>query len=230
MRVEEPGSRKGCSDPRYCENGKPRAGEKLKVKKDKNCDTNGNGFADIPCPGLHTREWNDGFNRSNGGDAACPVASLVECYYRHASLDMGTQPMNIDPQEFQDLQLAIYYEVNGRNRLDLISSSLNYDTPFFDLGSIRPGGALPGTGCLNGQCFARHELNYIAQGQISAAAGESYTEGLGRVFIWKLSHVSIPSSGTIEMFTTGYNYYHAQSGSTPPPFPLYLPPINPVFQ
>ncbi len=228
MSVAESGGTRGCSDPKYCQNGKPKPYGKIKPQSNR-CDTDGNGFADIPCSGLNTRRWDDGINRSNGSDATCPVSSLVECYYRHASLDMGQQPVNIDPEEFQDLQLAIYYEIEGRNRLDLVSSSLNYDTPFFDLGDISPGGALPGTGCINSRCFARHELNYVAQGEISAAAGESYAEGLSRVFLWKLAHGKLPSSGTVEMFSNGYSYYHAQSGSTPPAYPLYLSPLGTGF-
>ena len=68
---------------------------------DSDCDTNNNNVADIPCPGLHTRDWNDISTRANGTDALCPLsASLVECYYAHASLDMGQSSVNIDSQAF----------------------------------------------------------------------------------------------------------------------------------
>jgi hypothetical protein len=175
------------------------------------CDTNGNGIPDIPCPGLTTRDWNDGFNRLGSPDI-CPVTSLIECYYLHASLNMGQTPMNIDLNDFQALMLAIYYEVNGRESGDLIVSSMSFDTPFYDHG-VFGGGALPGTACIDGLgCFARHELNYVAQGEISAAAGESPFAGQFRVQEWKLVFGlgSKASPGAITMWNIGYVFYNSQ--------------------
>jgi hypothetical protein len=137
------------------------------------CDTNGNGVADIPCPDLTTRDIDDGFDRLGSPDV-CPVTSLIECYYLHASLEMGQSPMNIDLEDFRALLLAIYLEVNGRNSADLIVTSMGFDTPFYDHGALGGYGALPGSACISGLgCYDRHELNYVAQGEISAAAGES---------------------------------------------------------
>jgi hypothetical protein len=195
------------------------------------CDTNGNSLPDIPCPGLHTRDWNDWFNRSNGSDALCPPGTpLVECYYAHASLNMGEDPLTIDFQEFQDLLLAIYDEVDGRNGVDLYMSSINFDTPFYDLGSIGKTG-LPGTGCINGLgCYARSELNYVAQGELAAAAGQSREAGFLKVLAWKatLGGFRSPSPGTNEMYNIGYDFYHAQNGSSPPPYrTIWLPLMVP---
>lgn len=185
---------------------------------DSSCDTNGNGVADIPCPGLTTRDWEDGSLRLGSSDI-CPVTSLMECYYLHASLNMGQNPLNIDLQDFRALLLAIYYEVNGRNPGDLIVTSMGFDTPFYDHGVFGMG-AMPGSACINELgCYARHELNYIAQGEIAAAAGESRTAGLFRVNEWKLVFGPLrePSPGTITMWNIGYVFYHSQNGSTAPP-------------
>jgi RHS repeat-associated protein len=183
--------------------------KKPKVRK-KSCDTNGNGFADVPCRGLTTRDWDDGLARSSS-DVICTYASLVECYYEHQLLDMGPDPMSIDPQEFQDLLLAIYFEMEGRSYGDLVLSSLFFDTPFFDRGRLYPGGALPGTGCLAESCYARHELNYAAQGIASAAAGETKFEGIMRIYAWKIMNGSWPSKGTIEMYNVGYDFAYAKN-------------------
>lgn len=187
------------------------------LKHDNSCDTNNNGVADVPCPGLQTRDFNDGLNRGTSPDM-CPVKSLVECYYVHASLNMGENPVYYSADEFQDLMMAIFYEVDGRNPADLISSSMSFDTPFYDKGRLRFG-ALPGTGCIEGLgCYARHELNYVAQGIVAAGAGESKLGGLDRVYAWKavMGPLRTPSSGTITMWNIGYDFYHAQKGTAPP--------------
>jgi hypothetical protein len=145
--------------------------------------------------------------------------ALVECYYLHASLNIGQDPMSIDLEEFQGLLLAIYYEINGRNSPDLILTSMAFDTPFYDHGVLGGMGALPGTACISSLgCYARHEINYIAQGEIAAAAGESRTAGLFRVYEWKLVFGlgDEPSPGTITMWNIGYIYFHAQNGSSAP--------------
>jgi hypothetical protein len=140
----------------------------------------------------------------------------MECYYLHGALIMGDDPLNIDPQEFRELLLAIYYEVHGRNSADLILSSMSFDTPFYDKGRFGIG-AIPGTGCIDGLgCYARHELNYIAQGEIAAAAGESQVRGLARVYAWKavMGPLKTPSPGAITMWNIGYVFYNAQNGFT----------------
>ena|GEM_PF-2973080 len=233
LRYTDPTGHKACDD--FDSNGQcvtaPGGGgsgfgglhpKKPKKDKDNNdgvCDTNGNGVADMPCAGLTTRDWDEGFNRLGSSDL-CPVTSLIECYYLHASLNMGQDPMNIDMKDFQALLLAIYYEVKGRNSVDLVVSSMSFDTPFYDHGVLGGIAAIPGTGCINGLgCYARHELNYIAQGEISAAAGESRTAGLFRVNEWKLVFGlgSRPSTGTLTMWNIGYVFYNSMNGFTTPP-------------
>ena len=198
--------------------GNGGGGEENNQDNGGSCDTNSNGVADIPCPSLTTRDWEDGFDRLGSPDI-CPVTSLIECYYLHASLNMGQDPLNIDLEEFQALLLAIYYEVNGRHSPDLVLTSMGFDTPFYDHGVLGGLGALPGTACIDSLgCYAWHEINYIAQGEIAAAAGESRTAGLFRVHEWKLVFglEDEPSPGTITMWNIGYIFYHAQNGSTAP--------------
>ena len=192
------------------------------------CDTNNNGVSDIVCPDQdNTREFWD-VQRANAYDATCPAGTpLVECYYAHGSLFMGDETLYISAAEFNELMLAIYYEVNGRNSIDLSVTSINFDTPFYDLS--RTGTALPGRACIDGLgCYSRTEINYVAQGIIAAGAGQSREGGLEKVIAWKLASAQhLPSQGTVSMYDVGYNFYHIQNGSMPPPFsPLILIPIS----
>jgi hypothetical protein len=133
--------------------------------------------------------------------------------------------MYITLDDFLALLEAIYYEVDGRNPADLIITSMSYDTPFYDRG-VLGFGAWPGTACIQDiGCFARHEINYIAQGQLSAASGESRLAGQFRVILWKgvTGPLKTPSDGTLLMWSIGYNYYHGRNGSLAPPDPVYDP-------
>lgn len=47
-----------------------------------------------------------------------------------------------------------------------------YDTPLFN-GDTSGNNAYVGTICINGKCSDRNDLNYVAQGMWSAAAGET---------------------------------------------------------
>jgi hypothetical protein len=195
-------------------------------------DANNNGYSDIVCPDQdNTRELWD--LRANADDVTCPAGTpLVECYYAHGSLFMGDETLYISAAEFNDLMLAIYYEVDGRSFIDLTISSIAFDTPFYDL-SRSPGPTLPGRACIEGiGCYSRTEINYVAQGIIAAGAGQSREGGLEKVIAWKLASAQhLPSLGTVSMYDVGYNFYHTQNGSMPSPFsPLILIPISVSIQ
>jgi hypothetical protein len=93
----------------------------------------------------------------------------------------------------------------------LISGRGTYDTPFYNGGGRgNPEGNWParqrvyieGIGC-----YGRSEINYLAQGMWSAAAGESLTMAKSIVYAWKVQYGETPSAGTVLWLEYGYNYY-----------------------
>jgi hypothetical protein len=144
----------------------------------------------------------------------CPTAySLVECWEQNLPLYMGEDPMAIDPAEWDALLLAIRNDIHSMNRWQLIAAAMFYDTPFYD-NSVYGLGKLPGIGCIDQQCYGRSELNYIAQGELWAAAGFSIEETMIIVQVWKLSPImhfpTVASGGTLIMTNIGYYDYQSQ--------------------
>ena len=171
------------------------------------CDTDGNGYDDIPCP--DRKKTRRGLLR--GSSSTCPADfNLTECHYAQGILVMGQEPIDIEPSEFATLMLAIAHDLHGRSSTELKIIAPSYDTPFYDRKIFGQGG-YPGKGCISGKCYTRDELNYVAQGILWAAAGISKKQGHEKVEEWKASPIlhfpTTPSQGTIEMFDFGYDFY-----------------------
>ncbi|HUI87937.1 MAG TPA: RHS repeat-associated core domain-containing protein [Anaerolineales bacterium] len=112
----------------------------------------------------------------------CPSSyTYVQCFYSGQYVQLnGNQ--QIDPQQFKQLELGIYYDLNARMPVggyDFIDRAA-YDTPFWDA-----NGTLGGEACSGNSCYQRSEVNYIAQVMWSAAAGQSRAEGVVDVVAWK---------------------------------------------
>jgi hypothetical protein len=140
----------------------------------------------------------------------CPSDwSLSDCYEADLYLYMGEDPALIDPAEFIELLFTISNDVHQSTPFTLVLGSTGFDTPFYDEGLY--GYKQPGVGCLYGKCYARHELNYIAQGALWARVGLSKEQTYLIVWVWKLSPVmhypTTPSPGTLEMTDIGYDTY-----------------------
>lgn len=155
---------------------------------------------------------NNGYDQYDLNDF-CPLSyTLTECHDKELPLYMGSAPLYIDPLEWDALQKALRDEVHGKSIWWIIANASGYDTPFYDR-SVYGFGRLSGTGCLNSTCYDRSELNYIAQGELWAAAGVPKPIAHIIVWTWKLSPVmhwpTVPSGGTIEMTDVGYDDYHA---------------------
>ena len=141
----------------------------------------------------------------------CPTTySLVDCWESDLPLYMGGDPMNIDPAEWDELLSAIRNQAHGMNRWQLIALALIYDTPFYD-NSVYGLGKLPGTGCIGQGCYDRSELNYIAQGELWAAAGLEIEEAIAIVRFWKATPImhfpTNASGGTLIMLDIGFQDY-----------------------
>jgi hypothetical protein len=114
----------------------------------------------------------------------------------------------IDPAEWEALLYHIGYDVHN-------FSTGWYDTPLFD-----GFGYLSGTGCINGKCYDRSELNYVGEGEALAALGLSNEATHNIVWTWKNQGNIVwcalgvecsfrkPSQGTIDMTDIGWEFYH----------------------
>lgn len=121
--------------------------------------------------------------------------------------------------------MAIYYDLQGRSDAELLRIKVGYDTPFYNGGrgvgigyntpepSFQP---LQGIGCGNTTCYSRSEINYLAQGMISAARGEELWFGELFVVWWKLPKLHPPSAGTLDWFEAGrYVYQYLEVNDSP---------------
>lgn len=105
--------------------------------------------------------------------------------------------------EFSLLMKAINYDLEKRHAANNYDFRAWYDTPFYDLGYLKSNVCVEIVGC-----FARNELNYIAQGASSAAAMEG--KGIMSLLIvgWKRDqYQEWPSIRTLQAASIGHDYY-----------------------
>ena len=164
---------------------------------DSDTDTNGNGVPDVADP--------DSVIPQSGGP--CQYDNLVECLYSGGAWPSGNYTISDD--EWDQFTLALYYDVYRRSRRgdgfwtlvydptgrSKMAGSLFvpfhteayyhrevYDTPFWD-----HYGAYSGNVCFeSGKCYARNDVNYVAQGMWSGAAteGDLGTTVVANVWKW----------------------------------------------
>jgi hypothetical protein len=123
----------------------------------------------------------------------------------------------IDPVEWEKLLKNVGDNVHS-------FSTGWYDTPFYNR-----YGTLKGTGCLNGKCYDRSEINYIGEGEAWAALGVSKETTHEIVSFWKKSiYHHAPSSGAMEMTDIGYDYYeeHYSEPSLSVLSLMMMPPVT----
>ena len=112
-------------------------------------------------------------------------------------------PNDLDPADFEELLAKIGSDVHQTPPELLILKSPSYDTPFYNR-----NGKFTGTGCLNGKCYDRSELNYIGQGELWAALGFTKDRTHQVVSTWKETiYGHPPSEGALEMTDIGYDNY-----------------------
>jgi hypothetical protein len=119
---------------------------------------------------------------------------------------------NITLEELLKLLDAISSDVAQQGSLLNEDYRAWYDTPFYD-----QGGNTKGNICVQGLgCFARQELNYIAQGEASAREMEGTGLMAMTIVGWKFAnHVAypsvypsaVPSLRTMQAASIGYGYH-----------------------
>ncbi|MCI0555826.1 MAG: hypothetical protein L0287_33180 [Anaerolineae bacterium] len=158
-------------------------------------DTDGDGIPNIPDPDFPP------INPTRHEQSDCIPGNLVECFYNNGVMPGGDY--NITLLEFLRLMKAINYDVAKRDATENYDFRAWYDTPFFDLGSLESNVCVQVVGC-----YARNELNYIAQGASSAAAMEG--KGIMTLLVvgWKRDqYKEWPSYKTIQASAIGHDYY-----------------------
>jgi len=152
---------------------------------------------------------------------------LTSKFAQHELLGSWDFLWEIDPAQFDELLAVVGSDIHHRSNLWLLVAAVGYDTPFFN-----GYGLLSGTGCINGKCYDRSELNYVGEGEVWAALGVSKSEGHVIVTAWKHkgcadigfhgetlclnpAAYNQPTEGVIEMFDTGYDYYNQHFPSSP---------------
>lgn len=150
----------------------------------------------------------------------CTGTTYTECFYMRARFSI-TKDMKLDQDQLGQLELAIYYDLQKRSKS--IGDRATYDTPFWN------GYSESGRVCIDGQCYPRTELNYLAQGEYARSQGEP--EGGISVLAWKSYNYffpgfegdprlqlppteprgvyksPFPSTGTLYWFNQGYAAY-----------------------
>ena len=136
-----------------------------------------------------------------GENTACNESNLVWCFYNRGLLSTGTY--QITSEQMRELMEAVYLDVHKRTPA-LMVTRYRYDTVFWD-----EYGKANSTICVDNaeNCYQGIEVNYFAQGMISAKFG-GYDNGIKLVEAWKSIRYDVePSDGTIFWFTEGYEYY-----------------------
>ena len=155
-----------------------------------------------------------------------PKKRILADHFRHRELlDSWDWAEDIGNGDFGELLTVVAKDIHEKPKAWLVLAAVNYDTPFFN-----GYGLYSGTGCLNGKCYDRSELNYIAQGALWAAVGVSKEAGHEIVEAWKRkgcipgtdaclnpAAVNQPTQETLEMFDLGFDFYNQLYPPAPRP-------------
>ncbi len=183
-------------------------------RDDGDTDTDGDGIPNVPDPNYPLITPRDHVQ------ADCIPGNLVECFYGTGIMPGGNYEITLS--EFLSLMDAINVDVGRRDATNNYDFRAWYDTPFYD------GGRLKGNLCvaLVG-CYARNELNYIAQGAASAAAMEGKGLMILSIVAWKRrEYEEWPSAGTLRAAAIGHDYYSMKNAQN---YLLLITPLrNPV--
>jgi RHS repeat-associated protein len=135
-----------------------------------------------------------------------PEYTYTQCFYAGnllTELDGEIDVIYVDWGQFVEMEIAIYFDLVNRSPVggyDLLRGG--YDTPFWDNGPY-----LDAQVCFeDGSCYERHEVNYIAQGMWSAAAGQSIEEGHAIVWLWKAIGIGRDTLGNVLRGEEGAEY------------------------
>jgi RHS repeat-associated protein len=127
----------------------------------------------------------------------CIGKTYSECY-RLGYLTL-TEGQQLDPDQFSDLLVTVYSDFVKRDVNNL--QSWYADTPFWDGGHPELNVHV----CLGNNCWPRSEINYFAEGMLSALIGESLDTAHEKARLWKEGRQNEYTEGT--EFWIDFGYY-----------------------
>jgi len=135
-------------------------------------------------------------------------ASLADCFNSNQIKEFSDNE-SIDHEEFNDLQNAVYKDLNRKwFRTPWDPARGGYDTPFFD-GNPRFGEKtkVDHVVCVENKCSNQSAVNYFAQGMYSAHTHEPLFLAKGLVHLWNLQYGHLASDDEIYWLEEGYKKY-----------------------
>ncbi len=114
--------------------------------------------------------------------------SYTSCFYQGRLLTLNAYEQ-IDQYEFHRLLVAIYFDIKDQRiffPLDPIRAV--YDTPFWD------GYTNDVPVCFEASCYPRSSVNYVAQGMLSAATGQTLNDSHLLVHLWNIKEYAHAAS------------------------------------
>ncbi len=173
-------------------------------------DTNGNGVPDVPDPNAVMPHPSH----------PCQYDNLVECVYSGGYWPSGDYTFT--DEEWDAFTLTIYYDVNRRAHTgdgfwtheyaplgtsnqplfvpfhtEAYYDRRGYDTIFWNAYDTYSGNV-----CFeNGDCYDRNDVNYIAQGMWSGAAGEGPIGAVVVAEVWKKDQYNHPASEDVKFWS-----------------------------
>jgi RHS repeat-associated protein len=142
----------------------------------------------------------------------CPLGyTYTQCSYAGALLQINGD-LDVDLAQFKEMLKAFLYDLRNRQPVGGLDPARSaYDTPFWN-----QFGDLPGRACFGSVCSARQEVNYVAQGMWSVAAGQGWGLGIAGVTKWKVEQYGhTPSAATYFWFAVGWVAYPVLDLTTP---------------
>ena len=139
--------------------------------------------------------------------------SLADCFGDHGSKQFSPY-VQIDPDEFQELLYAIKEDLDRVKRLPGDVARVTFDSPFYDGAPIDiferqgNGRSYGNVVCFGEDCYHQSEVNYVAQGMYSAAAGETLEGALWVCNAWNyIANSHSASEGERFWMAYGYHWY-----------------------
>jgi len=137
--------------------------------------------------------------------------TLAVCFERREIKEFASGEQ-IDPEEFDDMLVAIFEDVESKFRTPYDYARTVYDTPFYTGNSVSNPNEFPDKlVCFGTNCYHQSAVNYVAQGMYSAASGQSLENARKMTDDWnRMLYKHSVTEEELYWLEFGYNYYTQQ--------------------